>query len=226
MGAARSAEAKQSHRQITFAEQATALEMSSRRSAWVVAAAMGCIALVEALALAMLAPLKTVEPVVITVDRTTGEVERPVRVKEVADYTPDEALAKAFLHRFVVHRERFYRIRAEEDFLYVSLFLDAHQKDLWARYYRPTNPGSPLNLQEGVEIHAEVTSITFLGDGLASVRLRRRISLPRGRQTDERWTVTIGYAFRPAVMKERDLWRNPLGLQVSSYRRDADVDPE
>lgn len=226
MCAARSAEASRSHRQITFAEQATALAFSSRRSAWITAAAMGCIALAEALALVLLTPLKTVEPVVITVDRTTGEVERPVRVKEVANYTPDEALAKAFLHRFVVHRERFYRIRAEEDFLYVSLFLDSHQKDQWARYYRPSNPDSPLNLEEGAEIHAEVTSITFLGEGLASVRLRRRITSPRAPQTVERWTATIGYAFRPAAMKERDLWRNPLGMQVSSYRLDADVDPE
>ena len=213
-------------RSITFAEQASALTAASRRSAWIVAMAASVVALVEAVALALLAPLKTVEPVVITVDRTTGEVDRPVRVLEVEEYTPEEALAKSFLHRFLVRRERFLRVRAEDDFLYVSLFLDAPMKEAWARYYRPSNPDSPLNLDSGAEIFVDVSSVTFLEEGIASVRFRRRIAGLEISERLEHWTATIGYAFRPSKMKERDLWRNPLGLQVSSYRRDADVNLE
>lgn len=213
-------------RSITFAEQALSLTAASRRNAWIVAAAAALVAVFEAAALALLAPLKTIEPVVITVDRTTGEVDRPVRVHEVAEYTADEAIAKSFLHRFVVRRERFYRLRAEDDFLYVSLFLDGAMKDRWLRFYRPSNPESPLNLADGTEVHVEIFSIAFLDPGIASVRFRRRIVAPNASDEVEHWTATVSFAFRPARMKEGDLWRNPLGMQVSAYRRDPDVSPE
>lgn len=217
------APARADRREITFAEQLSARDAASRRSAWIVAAAASVLALAEAFALASLVPLKSTEPVVITVDRTTGEVDRPVQVREAKEYAPDEAVAKSFLHRFVERREGFMRERAEEDFLYVSLFLDPRMKERWAAFYRPANPESPLNLEPDVEIEARVLSISFLRDGLASVRFRRRFA-GEGAERDEHWTATIAFAFRPARMKERDLWRNPLGMQVSAYRRDPEVD--
>ena len=210
-------------REITFAEHLSARDAASRRAAWCVAAAATMLALAEALALASLVPLKSTEPVVITVDRTTGEVDRPVRVRETVEYTPDEAVAKSFLHRFVERREGFMRERAEEDFLYVSLFLDSRLKRRWAAYYRPGNPDSPLNLDPGIEIEARVLSISFLREGLASVRFRRRLNRAE-EMRDEHWTATIAFAFHPARMKERDLWRNPLGMQISAYRRDPEVE--
>ncbi len=223
-GARREREAARAdRREITYAEQMSVRDAASRRCAWIVAAAACALALAEALALASLVPLKSTEPVVITVDRTTGEVDRPVRVREATDYRPDEAVAKSFLHRFVERREGFMRERAEEDFLYVSLFLDQRMKDRWAAHYRPANPDSPLNYEPGVEVEARVLSISFLRDGLASVRFRRRF-LGAGDAREEHWTATVAFAFHPAEMRERDLWRNPLGMQVSAYRRDPEVD--
>lgn len=215
--------AEQQAREMSFAERATAMTAASRRTAWWVAGAAVLLAIAEAAALAGLAPLKTVEPIVITVDRSTGEVDRPVRVREVAEYTPEEAIAKSFLHRFVMRREGFMAATAEADFLYVSLFLDARMKDRWATYFRPSNPESPLNLPDGTEVHVEVSSIAFLEDGIAAVRFLRKVQGPQASVRTERWTATIIYGFHPAQMKERDLWRNPLGMQVSSYRRDPEV---
>ncbi len=222
-GRRRSAAAARDARTITFAENAFALNAASRRNAWIVAYGILLVAVAEAVALASLAPLKTVEPVVITVDRTTGEVNRPVHVREAASYTPEEAIAKSFLHRLVVRREGFFHARAEEDFLYVSLFLDPAMKERWAAFYRPGNPDSPLNYGKGVEVLVDVASIAFLREGIASIRFSRRILGPQAAEREERWTATVVYSFRPARMKEGDLWRNPLGLQVSSYRRDPEV---
>jgi len=217
-----SVEVRRAQRELTFAERSATSDAASRRAAWRVAAAALAVALAEALALASLAPLKSTEPVVIAVDRVTGEVDRPVRVRETSAYEPDEAMAKSFLHRFVERREGFMRERAEEDFLYVSLFLDGRMKDRWAAYFRPANPRSPLNLDSGVEVEARVLSIALLRKGLASVRFRRRFV--GGNETaDEHWTATVAYSFKPSVMRERDLWRNPLGMQVSAYRRDPEV---
>ena len=114
------------------------------------------------------------------------------------------------------------RERAEEDFLYVSLFLDARMKERWAVHFRPANPESPLNLDPGIEVEARVLSISFLREGLASVRFLRRI-VDGVQEQKEHWTATIAFAFHPSQMRERDLWRNPLGMQVSAYRRDPEV---
>ena len=47
----------------------------SRKFAWIVAGAAGVVAGIAVGAVAMLAPLKTVEPFVVRVDRSTGSVE-------------------------------------------------------------------------------------------------------------------------------------------------------
>lgn len=208
---------------ISFAENAYALNAASRRSAWQVAFGALLVALAEAVALLALAPLKTVEPVVITVDRTTGEVHRPVHVRDVAEYSPEEAIAKSFLHRFVLRREGFLRARAEADFLYVSLFLTQAMKERWAALYRPENPESPLNLPPGTEVRVDIASISFLQKGVALVRFSRRFITPSAPERIERWTATIVHSFQPAQMREGDLWRNPLGMLVSAYRRDPEV---
>lgn len=221
--ASRQAETKRDAWGITFAENAYALNAASRRSAWRVAFGALLVALAEAVALAVLAPLKTVEPVVITVDRTTGEVGRPVRVREVAEYTPEEAVAKSFLHRFVLRREGFLRTQAEADFLYVSLFLTHELKERWAAHYRPENPESPLNYPPGTEVLVDISSISFLQKDVALVRFSRRLVAPPAPERVEWWTATIVHSFHPAQMQEADLWRNPLGMLVSAYRRDPEV---
>ena len=59
----------------SWAEDRAASERSSRRIAWIIAAVFGGIAALEAIALVILLPLKTVEPYVVSVDRQTGFVE-------------------------------------------------------------------------------------------------------------------------------------------------------
>ncbi|MGH8473221.1 MAG: type IV secretion system protein, partial [Gammaproteobacteria bacterium] len=40
------------------------------------------------------------------------------------------------------------------------------------------------------------------------------------------WVSVIGYGFSSAEMSEADRLLNPLGFQVTSYRRDAETLPE
>ncbi|KAK0331961.1 hypothetical protein LTR94_026819, partial [Friedmanniomyces endolithicus] len=69
---------------------------SSRRIAWIVAAGAATIAVVEAVALVALTPLKTVEPYTLMVDRTTGFVQelKPLDPNQI---TPDKALIQSML---------------------------------------------------------------------------------------------------------------------------------
>ncbi|WP_447407024.1 VirB8/TrbF family protein, partial [Clostridium perfringens] len=76
----------------------------SRRTAWTVAGVAVAVGLFEAVALAMLAPLKTVEPITLLVDRQTGFVQalNPLAPQRVA---ADEALTQSYLAQYVTARE-------------------------------------------------------------------------------------------------------------------------
>ena len=64
---------------------------SSQRVAWWIAAAAVVIAVLEAVTLVLLTPLKTVEPYTLMVDRTTGYVQA-LRPLDTAKVAPDSAL--------------------------------------------------------------------------------------------------------------------------------------
>ena len=66
----------------------------------------GTIAVLEAGALILLTPLKTVEPYTLLVDRTTGYVQalKPLDADKIA---PDTALTQSFLVQYVIARESF-----------------------------------------------------------------------------------------------------------------------
>ena len=79
---------------------------ASRKVAWIVASAATVIAVCEAFALIALAPLKTVVPYTLLVDRHTGFVEalKPLDANTIA---PDKALTQSFLVQYVIARESF-----------------------------------------------------------------------------------------------------------------------
>ena len=69
----------------------------SKRLAWIVAGAASVIALVGIGSVAMLSPLKTVVPYVVTVDRSTGATEVTQQLRGDKSITYDEAVRKYFL---------------------------------------------------------------------------------------------------------------------------------
>ena len=77
----------------------------SKRLAWMVAGAASGLAITGVAAVAMLAPLKTVAPYVITVDRATGASEITSPMSGDRQITYNEAVAKYFLADYVRNRE-------------------------------------------------------------------------------------------------------------------------
>jgi type IV secretion system protein VirB8 len=76
-------------------------------------AAAGSTALaIAAIAFHVAAPLKTVEPYVIRVDRSLGSVDVVNVVKDTAQVTSDEAVGKYFLSQYVRARESWVRATA------------------------------------------------------------------------------------------------------------------
>jgi len=202
------------------------LERSNRR-AWVVAIIAALIALIEAVALVFLIPLKQVEPYTLLVDRQTGNVEAlaPMDTQLVA---ADAALTRSFLVQYVITREGFSQNGLQDDFRRVSLWSDTSVRQQYARAMDASNPVSPLAyLPSGGTIQTEVKSVSNLSETRAMVRFATTRSdagaVPQGAQ---HWVAMIDYQFTAAEMSEADRYINPLGFQVTSYRRNAETLPE
>ncbi len=199
------------------------LERSSRR-AWIVAIIAALIALIEAVALVFLIPLKEVEPYTLLVDRQTGNVEAlaPLDTQLVA---PDAALTRSFLVQYVIAREGFSQSGLQDDYRRVSLWSDNSTQQQYARNMDANNPLSPLAyMPRGGTIQTEVKSVSSLNDGRAMVRFATtRSDAGATAQATQNWVAVIDYQFTAAEMSEADRYINPLGFQVTNYRRNAET---
>jgi type IV secretion system protein VirB8 len=202
------------------------LERSNRR-AWIVAIIAALIALLEAIALVFLVPLKTVVPYTLLVDRQTGNVEAlaPLDTQVVA---PDAALTRSFLVQYVIARESFALPTLQDDYRKVSLWSDRSTREAYQRAVNASTPGSPLAvLPRNATIRTQVKSVSSIADGRALVRFQTtRIDAGAAPQPANHWAAIVTFNFSSAEMSEEDRYSNPLGFQVTSYRRDAETIPE
>ncbi len=202
------------------------LERSSRR-AWIVAIIAAIVALLEAVALVFLMPLRTVVPYTLLVDRQTGNVEAlaPLDAQLV---NADSALTRSFLVQYVIARESFALPSLQDDYRKVSLWSDRREREAYQRLMNASNPASPLSaLPKDASIRTQVKSVSNLAQGRALVRFQTtRIDPGATPQPPEHWAAIINYSFSQAAMSEADRYVNPLGFQVSAYRRDAETLPE
>lgn len=202
------------------------LERSNSR-AWIVAIIAAVIALLEAVALVFLLPLKTIEPYTLLVDRQTGHVEAlaPLDAQMIA---PDSALTKSFLVQYVIARESFDLDGLQDNYRKVSLWSAPEARRRYASEMQAGNPQSPLAyLPRRAVLRTEVRSISALGAGRSLVRFSTtRIDPGAQPQPPQHWAAVISYEFSGAAMSEADRLINPLGFQVTRYRRDAEILPE
>jgi type IV secretion system protein VirB8 len=195
----------------------------SRRLAWTVAAGAGLLALAAVGAVAALAPLKTVVPFVVRVDRATGGVETVSALTAGAPLSYDEAVTKHFLAQYVRAREGWLAPAAEANFRQVSIMSTPAEQERWADAFRAANSASPQVVYGPAgEAQVEIRAVSFVAKGVADVRFHRTVR-QTGQATESDWIATVAFAYTRAPMAEADRLRNPLGFQVSSYRADPEV---
>src|SRR3569623_787850 len=127
----------------SWAEDQTAALRASRRVAWIVAGIAVAIALCEALALIFLAPLKTVVPYTLLVDKQTGYVQelKPLDAEKIA---PDAALTQSFLVQYVIARESYDRAQLQSNFQKVQAWSVETAKSDYVNGIVASNPLSPM----------------------------------------------------------------------------------
>lgn len=182
------------------------------------------VAILEAFALMLLTPLKTVEPYTLMVDRTTGYVQAlsPLNPERV---TPDQALTQSMLAQYVIARETFDITTIQTEYRKVGLWSANEARSDYVAEMQATNPGSPLaRFPRSTIVETRVKSVSPLTTQSALVRFEtRRRDAGGAPHSILPWVAVVQYRFVGEPMAVEDRFLNPLGFQVTSYRRDAEA---
>jgi len=196
----------------------------SRRLAWTAASGIAVIAALEALALVLMLPLKTTSTVAMLVDRTTGftQIVDPAAPRRVR---ADRALLDSLLTQYVTEREGYDRITVRDAYRKVALWSAgaARTSYLRAMDYRNTD-GPVAHVAAGQVVAVRVKSVSMLSPRTAMVRFESVTQDRDGAGAGARsWVAIVQFRFADGVMAVEDQYLNPLGFQVTSYRRDAET---
>lgn len=209
----------------TWSADREAQRERTQRIAWTIAGGASLIAVLEAFALIMLVPLKSVEPYTLMVDKQTGYVQA-LKPLDQDKLTADAALTRAFLVQYVIARESFDIDGLNADYRKVALWSAGEARDGYVNAMQASNPASPLaSLPRRTTIQTQVRSVASLGADSALVRFATIRTDPGGRAQPPRlWAAVVKYRFSEASMSAEDRFTNPLGFQVLRYRRDAEIE--
>lgn len=196
---------------------------TSRRVAWIVAGAACTVAVLEAVALASLTPLKSVVPYTITVDRQTGYIETAPALKPGA-LAQDQAVTHAFLAQYVMARETFDAADLQSSYRKVTAWSSGPARGQYVRAMAAQNPDSPTNLYNAsTVVQTTIKSISLLSPQSALVRFETQ-RLDGETISDRRaYAAVVGFRYTGAPMRMEDRILNPLGFQATSYRRDTET---
>ena len=195
----------------------------SKRLAWTIAAIASGLAITGVAAVAMLTPLKTVAPYVIMVDKATGASEITSSMTGDKQITYNEAVAKYFLADYVRNREGWIPQARQEFFDGVLAMSSRDEQARWTAFYSKDNPKSPQSVFTDLDtVFIAIKSVTFVSKNVAQVRFTK--TLQRGTSaTDTPAIATITYDTTDTPTTEQQRFKNPLGLEVQSYRADLEV---
>lgn len=210
----------------TWADDRQAQDTRSKRIAWIIAGIATTIAALEAIALAGLAPLKTVVPQMVLVDRQTGHVTSldPAKPLQLA---PDSALARSMLAQYVTARESLDRATIASDYRKVALWSGETARSTYLALMDVNNPSNPLaRMGQGASLRTQIKSVSLMENGQALVRYDLMLMNETGTASRPMPFVSvIRYRFRDRPLADSDRFINPLGFEVLRYRKDAEAPP-
>lgn len=196
----------------------------SRTLAWIVSGISGLVAVLSLLALVLILPLRQFEPYVVEVDKSTGYLEI-MRALKPGDLSQNEAVTAANLVRYIRARETYDSRELKQNYDLAQLYsTDAASKDLtWL--YTPANPQSRDKIfGRNVTVSVEIKSVSLLNRNTASVRFATTTRRDNS-STADNWVAVIKFRYTSTPLKNEWRFDNPLGFQVTDYRRDQESAP-
>lgn len=208
----------------------------SEKRAWRISAVLILLVVLEGIALASLAPLKSVAPFVIRVDNNTGVVDVISTLTETDGEVQEEGqevLDKYWIGQYIRHREGYQWETREYDRRIVGLMSDSGVQQAYAEYTDPDrNENAPVAVYgQSVEVKTRVKAVSLINPGEIVGEERRVTCLVRYTKKAQRkgerpalshWAATVTFVYVNSSMSVEDRLINPLGFQVIRYRNDPE----
>lgn len=197
---------------------------TSRALAWIVASVMTIIAIASLATLALLVPLKSYEPYMVVVDKTTGfvEVKRPMAEGPL---NQDEAVTTFNVVRYIRARETYDPKALKDNFDLAQLLATGDAARELTEIYSPANPRNPVKILGATSVVVvSIKSVTFPNSRTALVRFstdeKSATSI-----TTRHWVSLLRFRYTSSPLRNEYRFENPLGFQVLEYRRDQETAP-
>ena len=197
---------------------------NSRALAWIVAAVMTIVAVGALGTLALLVPLKTYEPYMVVVDKTTGfvEVKRPMAEGPL---TQDEAVTTFNVVRYIKARETYDPKALKDNFDLAQLLATGDAARELTEIYSPANPSNPVKVHgANTVVTVNIKSVTFPNNRTALARFSTEEKSSTNIIT-RNWVSLVRFRYTSVPMRNEWRFDNPLGFQVLEYRRDQETAP-
>lgn len=183
------------------------------------------IALFASMALFALVPLKTIEPVVITVDKNTGLANVDTRLNGLS-LSDDEAVTQSLIYRYVRDRETYDAGDLSERLEVVfDLSKGEAQTDMQA-LYAEENPNNPMSIYgRSGRVLVRIQSVVLQPGNRALLRMEKSIQTQAAAvPTVRNFVVSLSYGFdRTGTMSLQERWDNPTGFFIDDYRIDREA---
>lgn len=202
------------------------LSATLSRNRWMLIGIVALVlALLQAIALVGLTPLKSIEPFVIREEVNSGSVTVLRPVKDSTSFSENEALRKYFLNRYVVTRETFDPADVETNYNNVLLMTDQAAGRDFAQFAGVGNTASPINVYgpRRIKRFIRVRSISFIDQRTATVRFAAFEKQADSPEKISYWIATAAYRFVNSPASEDERLVNPLGFLITSYRVDQET---
>ncbi|MFS8056324.1 type IV secretion system protein [Rhizobium sp. BR 317] len=195
----------------------------SRTLAWFVTTIFGGITLLSLLALVMLVPLKSFEPYIVEVDKSTGYVEVKTGLTRPASLTDQQAITQANIVRYIRAREGYDPYAIEQNFGIAALLSTGNAARELQELYSAANAKNPAKVYGKTKrVTTEIASVTFPNGSTGIVRFSTT-ELSDTDSITSHWIAVVRYRYTDTPATNEWRFENPLGFQVYDYRRDQET---
>lgn len=208
-----------------------AMQNKSEKRAWTIAKIAVGVAVLEAIGLVTLAPMRQTVPVVFTVDKAHGNIEYVGVVDDQQVKGKQELIDKNNLTRYVTARENYYYRLLQPDYDLVMSMSSNQIGNDFAALYEGDN-ARDKKYGKNFELKVDVISVQTSEDesgSTAFVRFTKTLhSVESNRdQPPQYFIASIRYEYQPNQMgaSEKDLIKNPFGFKIVGYRVDPELSP-
>ncbi|MDE8343497.1 MAG: VirB8/TrbF family protein, partial [Acidocella sp.] len=187
-----------------------------------IATVMTVIALMALGALWMALPLKTFEPYMVVVDKSTGfvEVKRPMAEGTL---TQNEAITDFNLVRYIKARETYDPKALKDNYDLPELLSTGAAAHQLTGEFSPVNPQNPVTLFGRLtNVTVNIKAITFPNKETALVRFSTT-EVKTTTSITRHWVALVRFQYTSAPARMEYRFQNPLGFQVTQYRRDQET---